>query len=412
MREDVSDNALLLDLDEAAKQMSCCHKTMREFIKSGELPDIVVGTVARACGAKSTRLTCRRSLNFGGGTTDVRLQAQKESRFTTTTSNIEAFGSPALQDALRSETRRLSSDARRTRPRHLQALTLAAQSNAPLTFAQAAARYYVEHGQYLRGEGPKGSKRILAWLTNGSTCAAVGNRQRRSREASRNSPRGRSGAGDGQSDGHTTAAQNRVPRPGPVGSRPFRRSSGSDIWQEPDERVRVLSTAEDAKLFECLRADYHPVVAFAIKSGCRLSEIVPGKNSPGLKWADVDWGARTIVVHGKGGKIATIPLSPGMQHSCFHSKVIMPHSCSRTSARGQAGGHIIGQRYPITREGLKTAWRRMKSRAGLTNYRFHDNRHTAATDLLRATGNLKLVQRLLQARQHRDYGEVCARDGR
>jgi integrase len=30
------------------------------------------------------------------------------------------------------------------------------------------------------------------------------------------------------------------------------------------------------------------------------------------------------------------------------------------------------------------------------NYRFDDNRHTAATDLLRATGNLKTVQKLLR----------------
>jgi site-specific recombinase XerC len=30
------------------------------------------------------------------------------------------------------------------------------------------------------------------------------------------------------------------------------------------------------------------------------------------------------------------------------------------------------------------------------DYRFHDNRHTAATSILRATGNLKAVQKLLR----------------
>jgi site-specific recombinase XerD len=30
------------------------------------------------------------------------------------------------------------------------------------------------------------------------------------------------------------------------------------------------------------------------------------------------------------------------------------------------------------------------------DYRFHDNRHTAATGILRATGNLKAVQKLLR----------------
>jgi site-specific recombinase XerC len=34
--------------------------------------------------------------------------------------------------------------------------------------------------------------------------------------------------------------------------------------------------------------------------------------------------------------------------------------------------------------------------AKLLDYRFHDNRHTAATGILRATGNLKVVQKLLR----------------
>ncbi|EKS38742.1 tyrosine-type recombinase/integrase [Afipia clevelandensis] len=50
----------------------------------------------------------------------------------------------------------------------------------------------------------------------------------------------------------------------------------------------------------------------------------------------------------------------------------------------------------MTREGLKTEWRRAKLDAVLLDYRFHDNRHTAATGILRATGNLKAVQKLLR----------------
>jgi site-specific recombinase XerD len=50
----------------------------------------------------------------------------------------------------------------------------------------------------------------------------------------------------------------------------------------------------------------------------------------------------------------------------------------------------------MTREGLKTEWRRAKLDAKLLDYRFHDNRHTAATGILRATGNLKAVQKLLR----------------
>jgi site-specific recombinase XerD len=50
----------------------------------------------------------------------------------------------------------------------------------------------------------------------------------------------------------------------------------------------------------------------------------------------------------------------------------------------------------MTREGLKTEWRRAKLDAKPLDYRFRDNRHTAATGILRATGNLKVVQKLLR----------------
>ncbi|MGF3022850.1 tyrosine-type recombinase/integrase [Methylobacterium aquaticum] len=58
--------------------------------------------------------------------------------------------------------------------------------------------------------------------------------------------------------------------------------------------------------------------------------------------------------------------------------------------------NVTGERRPITREGLKTAFRRILPAAQIENFRFHDNRHTAATRVLRAGGNLKTVQRLLR----------------
>ncbi len=115
-----------------------------------------------------------------------------------------------------------------------------------------------------------------------------------------------------------------------------------------------------------------------------------------MKWQDIDWGGRTITVHGKGGKIDTIPLTPGLRELLFplqghHHEFVFTYVCQRPSDK-----RVRGQRYPITREGLKTEWRRTKLDAKLVNYRFHDNRHTAATDVLRATGNLKIVQKLLR----------------
>lgn len=57
-------------------------------------------------------------------------------------------------------------------------------------------------------------------------------------------------------------------------------------------------------------------------------------------------------------------------------------------------GRVRGRRYRITAAGWNTVWTR-HAKPVLQNFRFHDTRHTAATRLVRATGNLKLAQRLL-----------------
>jgi integrase len=58
-------------------------------------------------------------------------------------------------------------------------------------------------------------------------------------------------------------------------------------------------------------------------------------------------------------------------------------------------GRIKGERHPLTYSGVKIAWRRLRKRARVTDFRFHDFRHDFASKLLRESGNLKLVQRAL-----------------
>jgi integrase len=281
---------------------------------------------------------------------------------------------------------------------HVQALTLAAQASAPMALAPAAARYYVEHGQYFRGHGPKELQRFIRWLERElgphTLLSSIDNDQVAQLVAIR------------RGEGVEPATVNRSVTE-PLRKILFR---ARDMWgqqirkidwkrhmlKEPQERVRVLGAEEEVRLFDKLRMDYHAVVRFALASGCRVSEIVPGKYSTGLKWADIDWGARTITVRGKGGKIDTIPVSPGLRKLLFplrgqHPEYVFTYVCQR-----QGKDRMPGQRYPITREGLRTEWRRAKIDARIVDYRFHDNRHTAATDVLRATGNLKIVQKLLR----------------
>jgi integrase len=287
-------------------------------------------------------------------------------------------------------------ERRRREEASVEVKALRAQEHAPLTFATAAARYYLEVGAHLRGEGPKNCMAALTWLEreigSHTLLSTIDDALVARLVAVR------------RGQGVAPATVNRS------ATEPLRKilNRARDVWgqalkkidwkrhmlKEPRERVRVLSAVEETNLFDKLRPDYRPVVQFALLTGCRLCEIVPGKHYPGLKWKDVDWAARTITVLGKGGHVGTIPISTGVRELLFplqghHDEFVFTYVCQRADDK-----RVPGQRYQMTREGLKTEWRRAKLDAKLMDYRFHDNRHTAATAVLRATGNLKIVQKL------------------
>ncbi|WP_412033134.1 tyrosine-type recombinase/integrase [Nitratireductor aquimarinus] len=164
----------------------------------------------------------------------------------------------------------------------------------------------------------------------------------------------------------------------------------SEHWlPEAQERVREASPEEEAALFETMRDDYAPALRFAFLSGCRRAEIV------GLTWSRVDFFNREFSVIGKGDRTRTIPMTEEMYRLLWslkddHKTAVFTYVCKRPRERQKKG-----QRYPITIEGFKTAWRRAREKSGIEDFRFHDTRHTTATRLMRATGNLKATQRLL-----------------
>ena len=108
---------------------------------------------------------------------------------------------------------------------------------------------------------------------------------------------------------------------------------------EPRERVRELRADEEETLFATLRPDYHPVVRFALLSGCRLAECV------GLTWANVDWGGRVIWITGKGGKRASTPLPPAIRELLWplqgqHPTAVFTYAAERGGVRSARAGEI------------------------------------------------------------------------
>lgn len=160
------------------------------------------------------------------------------------------------------------------------------------------------------------------------------------------------------------------------------------LLAEPQERVREATQAEQEAALAAIPEDYAPALLFAILTGCRRVEIV------GLVWQRVDFFNREFRVIGKRGLARTIPMAQAVYDMLWALKDDHPEAVFTYVAKRASKHHARGERCPITMAGFQTAWRR-HARPVLNDFKFHDTRHTAATRLVRATGNIRLAQRLL-----------------
>jgi len=264
---------------------------------------------------------------------------------------------------------------------------LTVTGNAPMTFIVAAARYWEEVGKHHRNHVD--TLRSLDWLQEqlGKTTllSSISDSEIASLVAKRR--------GEGVSNATVNRSVNEIMRGILRRAQKVWKQAVQDIdWKqhflkEAQERIREATPEEEAKLVAAFRGDYAPAFRFAILSGCRRAEIV------GLRWRDVDFFNRVITVKGKGDKIRTIPMTTALYEllKTEHGKHV-EHVFTYTAKMPREDA---GKIRPITMEGFKTEWRRARKRSGVENFRFHDSRHTAATRLVRKTGNLKLAQRLL-----------------
>lgn len=162
---------------------------------------------------------------------------------------------------------------------------------------------------------------------------------------------------------------------------------------------RELSATEEASLFDEIRDDLYAFCEFALKTGWRKSEVM------GLRWSDVDLGARTAGTKIKGGDIVRRPLTQDMLVIIANQPKVGPFVFTYKAVRTKPEfvdklgrkqpGRKKGDRYPMTATVIRKPWAAALAAAGVENFRFHDLRHTRGTRILRATGNLKAAQRAL-----------------
>lgn len=178
-----------------------------------------------------------------------------------------------------------------------------------------------------------------------------------------------------------------------------------DHWlEEPEERVREFYEGEAERLTEETRDDYAPILAFARATGFRR------KTCALLCWQNVNWQTGWVTIKGKGRKTNRTPITnalrailwPLREHASKPTDPVFTYVAQRTQVQiGKRPALVKGRRYPMTVSGLKTAWRRLRAKAGLDgkdgtdSFRFHDFRHDLGTKALREGATIMDVQKML-----------------
>lgn len=152
--------------------------------------------------------------------------------------------------------------------------------------------------------------------------------------------------------------------------------------KESEGRIRFLTAEEEAKVLEDIFKNegeaYHDFVALALDTGCRLTELLLMEHRWVRKAND---GSTLLSLPGyitKNGKTRTIELTDRAQ------AILAKHS---------DGERVWPKRWH--KHTISHMWSRMRERLKLQDdaeFVFHACRHTCATRLLEATGNLVLVK--------------------
>lgn len=163
-------------------------------------------------------------------------------------------------------------------------------------------------------------------------------------------------------------------------------------------RDREMRSDEWERLFKVLSADAPdmiPLVEFSILSGVRLTAAFT------LRWdrIDFDTGEATILLKTRGvnKRPHRIPLTAKMIALVKGQPRVhgVPEVFTYQPPRHPQQKKPEVTRRAFTKSTIRKRWCPALVKADVTDFRWHDLRHTAATRVVRATGNLKVAQVLL-----------------
>jgi len=153
------------------------------------------------------------------------------------------------------------------------------------------------------------------------------------------------------------------------------------LLTENNKRLRYLSKEECNNLIVSCDPHLKPVVVTALNTGARKEEILS------LKWDNVDLKHGFILLDKtKNGDRREIPINRTLE-AIFLDKTLI----RRLDIPYVFYDPVDGKRYKDIKRSFKTACKR----AGITDFRFHDLRHTFASQLVMSGVDLTTVKELL-----------------
>jgi integrase len=159
----------------------------------------------------------------------------------------------------------------------------------------------------------------------------------------------------------------------------LKRARKVKLLTENNKRLRYLSKEEWHSLVNSCDPHLKPVVVTALNTGARKEEILS------LKWDNVDLKHDFILLDKtKNGNRREIPINQTL-------RVTLQGLTRRLDIPYVFYNPIDSKRYKDIKRSFKTACKR----AGITDFRFHDTRHTFASHLVMAGVDITTVKELL-----------------
>lgn len=143
----------------------------------------------------------------------------------------------------------------------------------------------------------------------------------------------------------------------------IRRVPPIELYPEPKRRIRWLTREQVAVLLQQLPAHQRHLVLFALATGLRQANVLH------LEWSQVDLERRLAWIHAdqaKGRRDIRVPLST--------AAIAVLDAC-----RGMHTRFVFTYRGKPLAAANTRAWRQALKRAGISDFRWHDLRHTWAS---------------------------------